>query len=128
MRARFSSPKRRRAAGAVTATAAVLVALALSSTSPEALAEERGKSDAGAPAPLPACVKVTSQARYVPYGWSHVVVLANGCEKDASCVVATDVNPEKQTVAVPKASTVEVVTFLASPSQAFVPKVSCTLR
>ncbi|MDB4941058.1 MAG: hypothetical protein JWP97_592 [Labilithrix sp.] len=83
--------------------------------------------DAGAPA-LPACVRVEAQARYVPYGYNHVVIVTNGCTKDASCTVSTDVNPQPQLAEVPRGKTAELVTFSASPSQAFVPKVTCKLR
>lgn len=83
--------------------------------------------DAGAPA-LPACVAVSTEARWVPYGYNHVVVLRNGCSKAATCTVATDVAPQPQTVEVAARATAEVTTFMASPSQTFTAKVSCALR
>lgn len=88
-------------------------------------------ADAGAPpqpATLPACVAVKGEARYVPYGYNHVVIVTNGCTKAAACSVATDVNPTPQTVEVATGKTVEVLTFNASPSSTFTPRVSCTLR
>ena len=83
--------------------------------------------DAGAPT-LPACVSVTTSARYVPYGYNHLVIVKNGCSKAASCSVATDVNPQATTVDVASAATVEVLTFSASPSQTFTARVTCKLR
>ncbi|MBX3230758.1 MAG: hypothetical protein KIT84_00965 [Labilithrix sp.] len=89
-------------------------------------------ADAGAPAPppppVPACVRVATESRYVPYGYNHVVILENGCSKNAVCTVATDVNPEKRSVEVPAGTTVEVTTFMGSASQTFVASVGCTLR
>lgn len=91
---------------------------------------ETAASDAGAPAPatLPACVAVKSEARYVPYGYNHVVIVTNGCSKAATCSVATDVNPTAQSVDVASGKTLEVLTFSGSPATAFTPRVSCKLR
>ena len=83
-------------------------------------------ADAGA-ATLPACLAVTTEARYVPYGYNHIVYLRNGCSKPATCTVSTDVNPQPQTVQVPVNQTVAVTTFMGSPARTFVPRVSCTL-
>ncbi len=83
--------------------------------------------DAGA-ATLPACVSVSTEARYIPFGYNHVVVLRNGCSKAAMCSVATDIAPQPQMVDVPASSTVEVLTFMSSPSQAFTARVRCSLR
>ncbi|MBX3262431.1 MAG: hypothetical protein KF782_22315 [Labilithrix sp.] len=86
-------------------------------------------ADAGAPAPArPACVGVSTDARWVPYGYDHVVVLANRCDRAATCSVATDVTPEARAVDVPAGRAVEVTMFMASPSSTFVAKVSCELR
>lgn len=79
-------------------------------------------------APTVACVKASTSSRYVPYGYNHVVTLANTCVRDARCSVATDVAPDPQSVEVPKGGTVDVVTFVASPSQTFTARVSCTLE
>ena len=84
--------------------------------------------DAGAPSSVPACVQVSTSSRYVPYGYNHVVTLTNGCTRAASCVVATDVNPERQSANVPAGSSHELVTFMGSPSATFVARVSCQLR
>ena len=116
MASRVPSPSRLRIALTAAASAAAL--LVLSGTSGAA-------PDGGAPT---GCVRVASEARYIPYGWSHVVVLTSSCPQDATCSVSTDVNPEKQNVTVAKGTTVEVVTFLSSPSQQFTANVRCSLR
>lgn len=85
-------------------------------------------TDAGAPPPLPACVQVTTASRYVPFGFNHIVTLTNGCSRAATCTVATDVNPATQTVEVPAAATIEVTTFMGSPSSVFTARVGCRLR
>lgn len=84
--------------------------------------------DAGAPAPLPSCVKVTTESRYVPYGYNHIVHVQNGCAKTAACTVATDVNPQPQSVEVAPASTADVTTYMGSASSTFLAKVACVLR
>lgn len=76
---------------------------------------------------VPSCIGVRSEARWVPYGYNHVVVLDDRCPTDASCVVSTDVNPTPQTVAVKAGTSVEVLTFNASPASQFVAKVDCVL-
>jgi hypothetical protein len=85
-------------------------------------------ADAGAPSSIPACIGVAKEARYVPYGYNHVVVLKNGCSKAATCIVATDVNPQASSVDVASGATVEVLTFTGSPAQTFTPRVGCKLR
>lgn len=89
--------------------------------------EASAAGDAGAAA-LPACVQVTANARYVPYGYNHIVSVKNGCSKVATCSVRTDVNPQAIPVEVAPGVTSEVVTFVASPSQTFTPQVTCTLK
>jgi hypothetical protein len=84
--------------------------------------------DAATEGGIPACVKVSTDARYVPGGYNHIVILANGCAKAAACTVSTDVNPQVQAISVPAGATTEVLTFMASPAYTFVARVSCTLR
>ena len=90
---------------------------------------------AGAPSPLDvsdagalACVLVRTESRYVPYGYNHVVILTNGCGRDATCSVATDVSPAPIVIEVRSGATVEAVTFMASPSSSFVARVACQIR
>jgi hypothetical protein len=85
-------------------------------------------ADAGAPSSLPACVQVATRSRYVPFGYNHIVAVTNGCTRAATCSVATDVNPEAQSVEVASNATAEVLTFMASPSSTFVARVSCRLK
>jgi hypothetical protein len=73
-------------------------------------------------------VNVTTESRYVPFGYNHVVIIKNGCSKQALCTVSTDVNPQPQNVEVQAGTTVEVTTFMASPQQTFSPTVRCQLR
>ncbi len=85
-------------------------------------------ADAGAPSSVPACIQVQSEARYVPYGYNHIVHLRNGCDRAATCTVATDVNPKPQTVDVAAASAIDVTTFMGAAAQTFVAKVTCVLK
>lgn len=87
-------------------------------------------ADGGAPPPppIPACVKVGTESRWVPYGYNHVVILENGCSKPATCTVSTDVNPAPQKAEVAPSTTVEVMTFMGANSSTFVAKVSCALH
>ena len=61
-------------------------------------------------------------------GYDHVVIIENGCEKAAECVISTDVAPEPITATVPARSKVELTTFRGSPASVFTPKVECKLR
>src|SRR6478752_3863795 len=80
------------------------------------------------PTSLPACVQVKTEARYVPYGYNHLVTLTSGCTRPASCTVATDVNPTAQTVDLAASSSVQVTTFLGAASSTFTAKVTCQMR
>ncbi|MBX3211018.1 MAG: hypothetical protein KF850_03210 [Labilithrix sp.] len=106
----------------------VLATLALAGIAlagPRAAAADGG---APAPAPAPACVGVSTDARWVPYGYDHVVVLANRCDRAATCTVSTDVTPEPRRADVPAGRAVELTMFMASPSATFVARVRCELR
>ena len=92
-----------------------------------AFAPAANAADAGAPA-LPACVNVTTASRYVPYGYNHIVTITNGCTRIASCTVATDVNPEVQSVEVAPSASAEVMTFMGAASSTFAARVSCRLK
>ena len=84
-------------------------------------------ADAGAPA-MPACIHHRAESRYVPYGYNHIVILKNGCSRSATCVVTTDVNPERQSADVPSNATVEVATFLGAAASTFTARVACQLK
>jgi hypothetical protein len=110
----------------MTAFAAALVATA---SSPDVGAEDKPDAgSSGSGSVLPACMSVATEARYVPYGYNHVVILRNGCTKAATCSVATDVNPQAVSVEVAASSRVEVLTFTASPARTFTARVSCRLH
>lgn len=74
------------------------------------------------------CVQVSTEARYVPFGYNHLVNLQNGCTKVAVCRVSTDVSPAPVQAEVPVGQRVTVQTFAGSPAQSFVAKVDCALR
>lgn len=89
-----------------------------------ATSAEGSPADAG----VPACIAVSTAARWVPYGYDHVVVLASSCGQPATCSVATDVNPTPTVVEVRPRETIEVITFRASPASSFAARVTCELH
>jgi len=92
------------------------------------VAASAAADDGSAPSALPACISVGTDARYVPYGYNHVVILKSGCSKAATCTVATDVNPQPTVVELAPGLSVEVLTFAGSPAQAFRARVMCKLH
>lgn len=75
------------------------------------------------------CAQVQASARYVGYGYTHVVTLKNTCNKDVECVLWTDVDPEpRSTVQAAAGETVELVTRRGSPSLAVTAYKSCSFR
>ena len=78
-------------------------------------------------APL-ACIRVRTEARYIPFGYNHVVILESDCASAAVCSVVADANPAPIRVEVPAGATEEVTTFLASPASSFVAQVQCELQ
>lgn len=78
--------------------------------------------------PAPACIKSWGEARARALGYDHVVVIENGCDKPASCVITTDVAPEPIQATVEAKKKVELTTFRSSPATAFKPKVECKLN
>jgi hypothetical protein len=72
------------------------------------------------------CATVKSEARYIGYGYYHVVILKNGCSKPVTCEVWTDVDPTpRQTVTAKPGETAEVVTRRGSPAREFKADRSC---
>lgn len=114
---------------AIVVTSAVLglTVAAGSPTSVDARVRVEAK-DAGADSGALTCVRVRTEARYVPAGYNHVVILTSACTQTAECTVSTDVNPEPQHATVKASETVEVLTFMASPASVFTAKVSCAAR
>ncbi len=117
----------RTALAAAITGAVVGLALLTGAEAPSAAEPADAGADA-APPPVPACIAVTTDSRYVPWGYNHVVVLRNGCSRNATCQVSTDVNPQTQVVDVASGATVEVTTFMGSPAYTFVARVNCRLR
>jgi hypothetical protein len=76
----------------------------------------------------PPCITWRSQVVLALVGHNHVVVIENGCNKPATCVVSTDVAPDPIQATVPAKQKVELVTFRGSSSSTFKAKVDCTLR
>jgi hypothetical protein len=82
--------------------------------------------DAGeGPPENPECVHVRTEARYVAYGYDHIVEIENTCEKAMRCTVMTDVNPEIAIVSVAVGQTRSITTFRGSPSREFKATVAC---
>jgi hypothetical protein len=106
---------------------AALVALALFVV--PALVSPAAAEDGSAKQPdAPACVQWRTEVRYANYGYDHWVIIHNGCERRAVCVVSTDVNPRPIHVAVPAGRTKQVLTFRGSPAREFRAHVVCRLH
>lgn len=88
-------------------------------------AREAGPQDAGVDGATGDCVSVRTDARYVPYGYNHVVILTSRCAREVACQVSTDVRPDPVRVSVAPGATVEVLTFAGSPASTFTARVAC---
>ena len=76
----------------------------------------------------PECLRVSKEAPYQGYGYTHIVVLASTGERAVRCEVATDVDPSPTQQRVAAGATERVVTRRGSPASEFTPRVSCTLE
>jgi hypothetical protein len=76
---------------------------------------------------LPECISVEAVVRWGAGAYNHFVRVQNGCDRRVRCQIATDVNPQTQTVEIDAAQTAEVITFRGSPASTFTPRVSCEL-
>jgi hypothetical protein len=75
------------------------------------------------------CAEVQASARYVGYGYTHVVTLKNACTKAVECALWSDVDPEpRTTVQADPGQTAEVVTRRGSPSRDVTGYKSCRFR
>lgn len=83
---------------------------------------------AAAGSSFPTCIQVRASAPYGNAGYDHIVTLDNGCEKPATCLVSTDVNPETVSVALGPGESKSVLTFRGSPARTFRAHVSCKLE
>ena len=94
-----------------------------------ALVSPASAEDASAKQPdTPACVYWRTEARWAGYAYNHWVIIHNGCDREAACVVTTNVNPEPIHVGVPPDKTREVLTFRGSPASEFAAHVVCRLH
>ena len=113
-----NAPRSTRAAWLKAVAIALLAALA----TPAAIA----RAGEGDDAPNPAnCVKVHTEARYVPYGYDHIVELENTCEKAMRCDVTTNVNPTPASVDLASGETKSVLTYRGSPASEITAQVDC---
>jgi hypothetical protein len=71
------------------------------------------------------CITFWAETRYAGLGFNHIVHLASECRFKASCSVATNVNPEPQTVSLPASARLDVITFMGSPASVFTAIVQC---
>ena len=76
----------------------------------------------------PDCVSVTKQTPYQGYGYTHIVHIANGCDYEVSCSVASNVDTEPHAVTVPEAESRDVVLRRGSPAREFDANVRCSSR
>jgi len=75
------------------------------------------------------CAKAEASARYVGYGYTHVVTLKNGCTRAVTCELWTDVDATpRATVHVAPGESAEVVTRRGSPSRDVVASKTCSFR
>lgn len=106
---------------------AALVVFSLWSSS-SALAGDKDKAPPVAQNPNE-CAVVKATARYVGLGYTHTIVLKNGCQRPVECTVWTDVDPEpKTTLSVRPGDDGEVVTRRGSPSREVSAFKQCSFR
>lgn len=89
--------------------------------------EDHPKPDEPPPPSAKQCVKVTAEAQYRDYAYTHIVHVDNGCSKRVTCRVSTNVNPDVKVVTVEAGETKDVTTFRGSPAREFTPDVECKL-
>jgi hypothetical protein len=92
------------------------------------IAQSLGVAVGMAESSFPTCIQVHASAPYGNAGYDHIVTLDNGCEKNAACLVSTDVNPDAIAVDIAPGDTKRVITFRGSPARKFHAHVSCRLE
>ena len=75
---------------------------------------------------VPNCVEVTKEAPYQAYGYTHIVVVRNGCDSRIRCQVSTNVDPDPQRITVAAGETSRTATRRGSPSREFDARVTCS--
>jgi len=76
-------------------------------------------------APKKDCVTFTTEARYVAYGYDHLVTLHSQCDKRMVCAVKTDVAPTPIPVDIAPNESKTVTTLRGSPAREFKADVHC---
>jgi hypothetical protein len=75
------------------------------------------------------CAQAQASARYVGYGYTHVVTLKNGCTQAVECALWTNVDETpRSTVRAAAGESVELVTRRGSPSRDVVAFKTCSFR
>jgi hypothetical protein len=74
------------------------------------------------------CVKWRPETVATGFGYNHVVVLDNTCDRAAVCKVSTNVAPDPIQATLASKEHVELTTFRGSPSYTFQARVDCTLQ
>lgn len=107
----------------------VLVALVSCLLYTSALTSSASADDSEAPTKksndVSKCVKVRTEALYIPYGYDHHVHLTNGCDKAVRCEVTTNSNAEPTTATVAAGQHQDILMFRGSPASAVTANVKC---
>ncbi|MFI5299045.1 MAG: hypothetical protein ACHREM_13190 [Polyangiales bacterium] len=101
----------------------LLVAFAVVAGSASATPSSAGDA---APHGKPKCIDVKTWVKYDYPGWDQMVTLTSTCPSEARCEVTTSTNPEPTSVDVPAGESVDVRTWMSSPSKEFTATVDCT--
>lgn len=72
-----------------------------------------------------ACHSVSGEARFVAYGYNHVVQVTNTCDRALRCLVWTSVDTDPSELLVSPNSTGEAVVRVGSPARAFAAQGVC---
>src|SRR5262245_29944323 len=109
-----------------------LAALALWLIANSGQAEDKRPKPAPAPPPAPtadACTHVRGSVRQEAFGYTHVVMVHNGCAKPVSCQVWSSVDPdERVSVNLAPNEATEVITRRGSPAYAVTGLKKCSFR
>lgn len=103
----------------------LLIALVCTSALLSSASADDSEAPTKKPSDVSKCVKVKTEALYVPYGYDHHVHLTNGCDKAVRCEVTTNANPEPTTATLAKGEHQDIVMFRGSPASAVTANVKC---
>jgi hypothetical protein len=93
-----------------------------------AVADEKKQPSEAPPVKNPTCIAYRGEAQWRDFGYNHVVVIDNNCDKDADCEAWTDVDPKRIPLKVEKGKSGLITTRRGSPARAFTPGVECKLK